>query len=78
MDVRPVDEFVHFIVLNGHTADLLNEHVRKFEGDTCASCGKIWPCNMRRVAERALRRIGLVGPIRSSSLANMRSNYVIF
>ena len=41
-------------------ADLLNEHVRRRTGDTCASCGKIWPCNMRRVAERALQRLSLL------------------
>lgn len=67
MDIRPVDEFVHFIVVNGHTADLLNEHVRKRAGDTCVSCGKIWPCNMRKVAERALQRLNSTDPAQSSA-----------
>lgn len=48
-------EFVHYIAANGYTADLFNQHVRSVTGTNCKECGRSWPCNMRRVAEQALR-----------------------
>jgi hypothetical protein len=48
----PHPEFVHYVAVNGYTADVLREHTRA--GDECARCGQLWPCNMRQVAEQAL------------------------
>lgn len=52
---REHSEFVHYIAANGYTADLFNQHVRSPDGTTCQYCERGWPCNMRKVAEQALR-----------------------
>jgi hypothetical protein len=52
---REHSEFVYYIAANGYTADLFNQHVRTVAGTKCEECGKCWPCNMRQVAEQALR-----------------------
>jgi hypothetical protein len=57
----PAAEFVHHIAVGGYLGDIVNEHVRDVPGDVCAHCGKLWPCNMSRVAEQALR-LGRVRP----------------
>lgn len=52
---RAHSEFVHYIAANGDTAELFNQHVRSPDGATCQTCQHCWPCNMRQVAEQALR-----------------------
>lgn len=52
---REYSEFVHYIAANGYTADLFNKHLRSADGTACRSCEHSWPCNMRQVAEQALR-----------------------
>lgn len=48
------NEFAYYIAANGDTVKLLGQHVRSNSDEECAWCGKVWPCNMRQVAECAL------------------------
>lgn len=38
----PHQEFVLWIAVNGHTADLVTEHVRSVPTEKCASCEQLW------------------------------------
>lgn len=72
---REYSEFVYYIAANGYTADLFNQHLRTRDGRACRYCKRSWPCNMRQVAEQALRLLQGKPPVRRGDHFSPRSSH---